>query len=128
MMFSAIASDTKHLLGQLVDEDNPANRLPEVMVYLQSSSMKVWFAVYGFLLLLGVFYPSWQKQNRWEMPNITSVVDITMMVLLTHLLGSVGVGVGFGILILPFLAVSCVLSYGRYWLLYASYAALLLTI
>ena len=128
MMFSAIASDTKHLLKQLVDEDSPANRLPEVMVYLQSSGMKVWFAVYGFLLLLGVFYPSWQKQNRGEMPNITSVVDITMMVLLTHLLGSVGVGVGFGILILPFLAVSCVLSYGRYWLLYASYAALLLTI
>lgn len=47
-----------------------------------------------------------------------------MIGVLTYLFG--GIDSGFGILILPFVGSSCLLSYGRYPLLYASYASILL--
>lgn len=127
MLFSAFALESRKLLQSLT-EQNPsvAGELPQVMIYLQGFPIKVWFALYGVLVVIGVLYPNWQKQNRWETPNIAAVVDISMMVLLMHLLG--GVSFGFGILVLPFLAVSCLLSYGRYPVLYASYASLLIII
>ncbi|MDO5356238.1 MAG: HAMP domain-containing sensor histidine kinase [Conchiformibius sp.] len=97
---------------------------PPALSYLKSNGLHIWLMVYGVMVALGVFYPSWQKQKQAEMPNLSAVADITMMVLLTHLFG--GTASGFGILILPFIAISCLLSYGRYAMLYAGYASLLL--
>ncbi|WP_107929191.1 two-component system sensor histidine kinase NtrB [Neisseria animaloris] len=82
-----------------------------------------WAAVYAFLILLTVFKPDWQLQNP-DLPNASAVVDITMIMLLTYIAG--GVDSGFGILVLPFIATSCLLSHGRYPILYASYALLLI--
>ncbi len=126
MLFSAFASESTELVKSLTEQGGNVSSIPVMMTNLQTRAMKIWFFAYGFLTMIGTFYPSWQKQNRWETPNITAVADISMMVLLTHLLG--GVSTGFGILVLPFLAISCVLSYGRYPNLYASYASLLIII
>ena len=126
MMLSAFASESRDMVDIIKNTHGESTSLPVVMTYLQSYWVKVWFAVYSALVLMGIVYPNWQKQNRWETPNISAVADISMMVLLMHLLG--GVSSGFGILVLPFLSVSCLLSYGRYALLYASYASSLIII
>lgn len=118
MIFAVFATQLSSVLNV------ETGQIPHLLLALRGIQIKVWFAVYGVLVLLGIFYPQWQKQNRWETPNAAAVVDITMMVVLMHFLG--GVGTGFGILVLPFLSVSCLLSYGRYALLYASYAASLI--
>lgn len=89
------------------------------------SRFYIWAAVYGGLIVFSMVFPNWQQQKN-NLPNISAVVDITMMVILMHLAG--GISSGFGILILPFIGVSCLLSHGRYPLLYASYVALLLLI
>lgn len=89
------------------------------------SRFYIWAAVYGGLIVFSMAFPYWQQQKN-NLPNISAVVDITMMVILMHLAG--GISSGFGILILPFIGVSCLLSHGRYPLLYASYVALLLLI
>jgi len=87
------------------------------------SRFYIWAAVYGGLIVFSMVFPNWQQQKN-NLPNISAVVDITMMVILMHMAG--GISSGFGILILPFIGVSCLLSHGRYPLLYASYVALLL--
>lgn len=82
-----------------------------------------WITVYGLLILLTVFKPDWQLQTL-ELPNASAVVDITMIMVLTYITG--GIESGFGILVLPFIATSCLLSHGRYPMLYAGYALLLI--
>ncbi|MDO5639963.1 MAG: HAMP domain-containing sensor histidine kinase [Neisseria sp.] len=81
-----------------------------------------WVAVYGAMILTAAFKPEWQWQSL-DLPNASAVGDITMMMVLTYIAG--GIGSGFGILVLPFVATSCLLSYGRYPMLYATYAAML---
>lgn len=82
-----------------------------------------WAAVYAALILLTIFKPDWQLQSL-DLPNASAVVDISMMLMLTFITG--GIDSGFGILVLPFIATSCLLSHGRYPMLYASYAFLLI--
>lgn len=88
-----------------------------------SAPFYLWAVVYGTLILISLFAPNWQRQGT-QMPNARAVADITMIAWLMHIGG--GVGSGLGILILPFLVTSCLMSYGRYSLLYASYAVMLL--
>lgn len=88
-----------------------------------SAPFYLWAVVYGTLILISLFSPNWQRQGT-QMPNARAVADITMIVWLMHIGG--GVSSGLGILILPFLVTSCLMSYGRYSLLYASYAMMLL--
>ncbi|WP_373746962.1 nitrogen regulation protein NR(II) [Neisseria dentiae] len=82
-----------------------------------------WAAIYAALILLTIFKPDWQLQSL-DLPNASAVVDISMMLMLTFITG--GIDSGFGILVLPFIATSCLLSHGRYPMLYASYAFLLI--
>ncbi|MDO4433360.1 MAG: HAMP domain-containing sensor histidine kinase [Alysiella sp.] len=82
----------------------------------------IWCATYGFLSMFSFAKPEWQKQNISSIPNASAVIDITMMGVLAYLMG--GSSSGFGILVLPFLATSCLLGYGRYPLLYGSYASI----
>ena len=96
-----------------------------VSLPLFGSRFYAWALMYGGLIVFSLLFPNWQQQKN-NLPNISAVADITMMVLLMHLAG--GISSGFGILILPFIGVSCLLSHGRYPLLYASYVALLLFI
>ncbi|UOO82186.1 HAMP domain-containing histidine kinase [Uruburuella testudinis] len=84
-----------------------------------------WVAVYGAMILTAAFKPEWQWQTL-ELPNASAVADITMMMVLTYLTG--GINTGFGILVLPFVATSCLLSHGRYPMLYATYAAMLVVL
>lgn len=83
----------------------------------------VWLAISCWLIFFSIIHPHWQWQSL-KMPRFSAVADITMIGVLTYLFG--GIDSGFGILILPFVVCSCLLSYGRYPLLYASYAAILL--
>ena len=84
-----------------------------------------WVAVYGLMILIAAFKPEWQWQSL-ELPNASAVADISMMMVLTYIAG--GISSGFGILVLPFVATSCLLSYGRYPMLYATYTAMLVLI
>ncbi|RRD91484.1 ATP-binding protein [Conchiformibius steedae] len=118
MMFAAFSQQ----LSELFEIQN--NHLSPVFTYLNSNGMHVWLWAYGIMTIFCIVQPNWQKQKHSETPSASAVADITMMVLLTHLLG--GVNSGFAILILPFLAISCLLSYGRYPMLYAGYASILL--
>ncbi len=83
----------------------------------------VWLAIACWLIFFSIIHPHWQWQAL-RIPSFSAVADITMIGVLTYLFG--GIDSGFGILILPFVVCSCLLSYGRYPLLYASYAAILL--
>lgn len=81
-----------------------------------------WVITYSLLILLSIFRPDWQWQSL-DLPNASAVVDISMMMILVYISG--GLNSGFGILVLPFVATSCLLSYGHYPLLYAGYASML---
>lgn len=101
--------------------------LSEIMIRLaQFKFLLIWSVVYLFLTLFSFYKPDWQRQKWIAMPNASIVIDITMIAILTYLLG--GTSSGSSILILPFLATSCLLSYGRYPLLYGSYATSLIII
>lgn len=118
MMFTAFSQQWSDLF------EIRQERFSALFAYLNSGGMRAWLWAYGIMMIVCIVNPNWQKQDRSTAPSISAVTDITMMVLLTHLLG--GINSGFAILILPFLAVSCLLSYGRYPLLYASYASVLI--
>lgn len=81
----------------------------------------IWCAVYGIFTMLTFANPDWQRQKRSTLPNASAVLDISMIAILTYLMG--GTSSGFGILALPFLATSCLFSYGRYPLLYGSFSS-----
>lgn len=88
-----------------------------------SGEFYTWAVVYSILIGATLFYPQWQQQGM-HIPHANQVADITMMVWLMYLGG--GIGSGFGILVLPFITTSCLLSRGRYPLLYAGYASFLI--
>ena len=75
-----------------------------------------WISIYGCLILFSMLVPRWQNQTD-ALPNVNSVVDITMIAWLMSMAG--GVDSGFGILLLPFIASACLFSRGR-CLLYTS--------
>ncbi|WZP64430.1 sigma 54-interacting transcriptional regulator [Neisseria gonorrhoeae] len=83
----------------------------------------LWLAIACWMIFFSTLNPQWQWQAL-RIPSFSAVADITMIGVLTYLFG--GIDSGFGILILPFVGSSCLLSYGRYPLLYASYASILL--
>lgn len=93
------------------------------VAYQNARLLYFWWVLYAMLAVFSYLNPSWQHQQRKNyMPDITSVVDISMIMWLVYLLG--GVGTGLGVLVLPFLAIACLLNYGQYPLIYAAYATL----
>lgn len=79
----------------------------------------IWAAVYTGITLISIVRPHWVRQENDKLPNASAVVDIVMIMALVYLTG--GIGTGIGILVLPFVATSCMLSYGRFPVLYAGF-------
>lgn len=99
------------------------NTTTGVLLYIikNQTYIYIWCAVYGLLTMFTFANPNWQRQEHSSLPNAAAVADIAMIAVLTYLMG--GSTSGFAILILPFLATSCLFSYGRYPLLYAGFAS-----
>lgn len=104
----------------------PITHLSFAPLIQNQSWLFVWCGMYSMIILVSLFYPNWALQKKNTLPNMSAVVDITMIAVLMFLTG--GMRSGFGILMLPFLATSCLLSYGRFPLIYGSYASLLIVI
>ena len=83
----------------------------------------IWAVVYGLIIILTAVKPDWQWQSSTTSPTASAVVDVSMIMLLVYIAG--GITSGLGILIMPFVAASCLLSRGRYSMLYASYTTML---
>ncbi|MDF7676697.1 HAMP domain-containing sensor histidine kinase [Neisseriaceae bacterium ESL0693] len=81
-----------------------------------------WAIIYNGFVVVSLIVPRWQNQTE-ALPNARSVVDISMIAWLMQMAG--GIGSGFGMLLLPFVSAACLLSRGRYPMLYAGYATLL---
>ena len=113
---------TFHVLSQLM-LDNGAIR--SSLPIFQGAQFYTWVLVYIGLIVATLLVPQWQNQGT-AMPNANAVADITMMAWLMYLAG--GIDSSFGILMLPFITTACLLSQGRYSLLYASYASLLIVL
>lgn len=112
-----------HIAGQSLAQDG--DQAMSALRVFTNTGFYAWAVTYAVLIAVAMLFPAWFIQGRIaRMPHINAMADITMMVWLMYLAG--GVTSGFGILILPFIATSCLLSYGRYPLWYAGYAALLL--
>ena len=79
----------------------------------------IWAAVYAGITLISIIRPHWVRQENDKLPNARAVVDIVMIMALVYLTG--GIGTGVGILVLPFVATSCMLSYGKFPALYAGF-------
>ena len=79
----------------------------------------IWAAVYAGITLILIVRPHWVQQENDKLPNASAVVDIVMIMALVYLTG--GIGTGVGILVLPFVATSCMLSYGKFPALYAGF-------
>ena len=79
----------------------------------------IWAAVYAGITLISIIWPHWVRQENDKLPNASAVVDIVMIMALVYLTG--GIGTGVGILVLPFVATSCMLSYGKFPALYAGF-------
>ena len=79
----------------------------------------IWAAVYAGITLISIIRPHWVRQENDKLPNASAVVDIVMIMALVYLTG--GIGTGVGILVLPFVATSCMLSYGKFPVLYAGF-------
>lgn len=79
----------------------------------------IWAAVYAGITLISIVRPHWVRQENDKLPNASAVVDIVMIMALVYLTG--GIGTGIGILVLPFVATSCMLSYGKFPALYAGF-------
>jgi len=79
----------------------------------------IWAAVYAGITLISIVRPHWVRQENDKLPNASAVVDIVMIMALVYLTG--GIGTGVGILVLPFVATSCMLSYGKFPVLYAGF-------
>lgn len=79
----------------------------------------IWAAVYAGITLISIIRPHWVRQENDKLPNASEVVDIVMIMALVYLTG--GIGTGVGILVLPFVATSCMLSYGKFPALYAGF-------
>ena len=84
-----------------------------------STIFYIWAAVYTGITLISIIRPHWVRQENDKLPNASAVVDIVMIMVLVYLTG--GIGTGVGILVLPFVATSCMLSYGKFPALYAGF-------
>lgn len=82
----------------------------------------IWAAVYAGITLISIIRPHWVRQENDKLPNASAVVDIVMIMALVYLTG--GIGTGVGILVLPFVATSCMLSYGKFPALYAGFTTM----
>ncbi|MBR0128885.1 MAG: hypothetical protein IJM09_03625, partial [Neisseriaceae bacterium] len=95
------------------------------VVRFERVPLYIWEASYAAFILITLFFPHIRSErNRGLFPTIVNLLDILMIVLLTHLAG--GVETGFGIFVLPFIATSCFTTGGRNALAYASFATILL--
>lgn len=113
---------TFHLLSQLMLNDGV---IRSSLPIFQGAQFYTWTLVYIGLIVATLLVPQWQNQGT-AMPNANAVADITMMAWLVYLAG--GIDSSFGILMLPFITTACLLSQGRYPLMYASYASLLIVL
>ncbi|WP_066570058.1 nitrogen regulation protein NR(II) [Snodgrassella sp. CFCC 13594] len=120
LLFSLL---TFHLLVQSLLHNFSFNGLN--ILTFSNVQLYAWAGVYGCLIILSIVLPQWQQATT-ALPSAHAVADITMMVWLMYIAG--GVTSGFGILVLPFITTSCLLSFGRYPLLYAGYAAMLIVL
>ena len=94
-------------------------------VHFERLPLFAWEGVYTFFILVTLFLPQVKAAKfRGIYPLAINLMDIFMIVLLTHLAG--GVETGFGIFVLPFIATSCFTTGGRNALAYASFATILL--
>ena len=96
-----------------------------ILPILGKAELYSWAIIYNGFIVISLILPRWQNQTE-ALPNVWSVTDITMIAWLMQM--SDGVMGGFGILLLPFVCSSCLLSRGRYPMLYAGYASLLVII
>ena len=94
-------------------------------VHFERVPLFAWEAVYAFFIFITLFVPQVKAAKfKGIYPLAINLMDIFMIVLLTHLAG--GVETGFGIFVLPFIATSCFTTGGRNALAYASFATILL--
>ncbi|WP_037586531.1 two-component system sensor histidine kinase NtrB [Stenoxybacter acetivorans] len=121
LLFSLL---TFQVLVQQISNDNHNGVWRNVGV-LNEAEFYVWAFIYSGIIIFSLIEPRWQQQQD-SMPNVVAVVDISMVAWLMHM--AAGVYGNLGILVLPFVTTSCLISYGRYPFLYAGYASLLMTV
>lgn len=97
----------------------------EINTFFNPLALYVWLFVYGLLILFLIFFPDLQSTDR-KLPSSVSAFDILMMTVLMNISG--GIDNGFGILVLPFVATSCIFSLGMHAFAYASIATILIFI
>ena len=94
-------------------------------VHFERLPLFAWESVYTFFILVTLFLPQVKAAKfKGIYPLAINLMDIFMIVLLTHLAG--GVETGFGIFVLPFIATASFTTGGRNALAYASFATILL--
>ena len=94
-------------------------------VHFERISLFAWEGVYAFFILITLFLPQVKAAKfRGIYPLAVNLMDIFMIILLTHIAG--GVETGFGIFVLPFIATASFTTGGRNALAYASFATILL--
>ncbi|EGV35672.1 two component sensor kinase [Neisseria weaveri ATCC 51223] len=85
----------------------------------------LWLSAYAAIIIVSILNPTWQSREN-DLPSAWVVVDITMIMWLVYIAG--GINSGLGVLVLPFVVTSCLISAGRYPLLYGSYTTMLLLV
>ena len=85
-------------------------------------ALYAWVSGYGMIVTALMFFPGLRRYEQ-GLPSPVGMIDIMMMAILMKLTG--GVDGGFGFLILPFIATSCLYSAGYHALAYSSFATLL---
>ena len=93
------------------------------LVHFHPVPFYIWQSIYILFICVMMIFPQWQIQER-ALPAPVNLTDILMMSALTYIAG--GVETGFAILLLPFIATSCVSHGGRNAWAYAAFATLLL--
>ncbi|MBR2250899.1 MAG: hypothetical protein IJ881_00450 [Neisseriaceae bacterium] len=98
---------------------------PNSVVRFDRLPLYVWEASYAVFIFITLFFPQMRTERKNSIyPIAINLLDILMIILLTHIAG--GVETGFGIFVLPFIAVACFTTGGRNALAYASFATILL--
>lgn len=101
------------------------NNSPTGVVHFDRIPLFIWEIFYATFIFIVLFFPlSRFKNGKQLFPTAVNLLDILMIILLTHIAG--GVETGFGIFVLPFIAVACFTTGGRNALAYASFATILL--
>ena len=102
------------------------NKNTNSVVHFERLPLFGWSIVYTVFIVITIFFPQANNNDKYHgiFPLAVNLMDIFMIVLLTYLAG--GVETGFGIFVLPFIAVACFTTGGKNALAYASFATLLL--